>query len=430
MLAIKTFIKGYAVNIKNVIYFFIPSIIGLLITLFTFPIFSEYLTSYDFAVMGYFETISIIFMPLMNLSFYSFYMKDFFTRTDEENRKVRSVLIKFLTVVNLGIVFLGLLIIAIYFYWGNVTFPIYPYGILSLATIYFSIYIGFLGIDYRMKKQGLRYFTLQTLTTIVPVSLGLYLVIGLNLGATGRMFGTLIANVAIGIYAYRMMSDKVKLDFDIIKKALKFGYPLILIALLNIPAQSIDRLILERQHDIDAFALYSIGLKIAGIVFAGGQAVYQAFEPDFFKYVSNNNKKSFIQIVGYVFGFLVIINIIFVIFGEPLMNLLTSNRYTGAYQYASIIIWSNFLLLFSYLLSIILVVLNKTKFLLYIQIIVAFLGVMLFWLFIDKWQFIGAGYAKIVINLANCLLIILFISISLEGGKYIKLFKKRLRIRG
>jgi len=430
VLAIKTFIKGYAVNIKNVIYFFIPSIMGLIITLITFPVFSAHLSSYDFAVMGYFESIGVIFMPLMNLSFYSYYMKEFFTRTDEENRRVRTVLIKFLTLVNVGIIMVGLLIVALYFYWGNVTFPIFPYGLLTLGTIYFSIYIAFLGIEYRMNKQGLKYFILQSINMVIPVGLGLYLVIVLDLGATGRMVGTLIANIAIGIFAYRMMDNKVKLDFSIIKSALKFGYPLILVALLNIPAQNIDRFILERQHDIDSFALYSIGLKVAGIIFAGAQAVYQAFEPDFFKHVSTNNMKSFFQIVGAVFGFLAVVNIIFALCGEIAMNLLTNRRYTGAYQYAVLIIWSNFLLLFSYLLSIILVVLNKTKFLLYIQIIVAILGVWLFSLFIDKWQFIGASYAKIIINFANCLITIIFIGIALEGGKYFNRFKKRVKIQG
>lgn len=428
MLAIRNFIIGYAVNIKNVVYFFMPSIMGLLITLVTFPIFSKNLSSYDFAVMGYFESINQIFLPIMNLSFYSFYMKDFFKRTDEENRRVRAVLIKFLSFVNIGIVLLGLTLLVLYFNWGKVSFPIYPYGIISLATIYFSIYISFLGIEYRMKKQGLKFFILHSTNIILPIALGLYLVIAMKLGATGRMLGTFLAQLVLGVLAFRLTFIKVKLDFELIKKALTFGFPLILVALLNLPAQNMDRIILERQNDIDSFALYSIGLKVAGIVFAGASAVYQAFEPDFFKHLSNNNKKGFLQIVGVVFGFLLVVNVLFSISAEPIINLLTSGRFSGAYQFSNLIIWSNFFLLFSYLLSIILVVLNKTKFLLYIQIIIAVLGVTLFSLFIEKWQFIGAGYAKILINITNCILLIFFILISLEGGKLLKIFKnKRLK---
>ena len=430
MEAIKQFLKGYAVNIKNIVYFFMPSIIGLFITIFTFPVFSRHLSSFDFAVMGYFESINQIFLPIMNLSFYSFYMKEFFIRTDEENRRVRAILIKFLSIVNIGVVLVGLILLAVFFNLGKVTFPLYPYGLLSLTTIYFSIYIAFLGIEFRMKKQGLKFFILQSSNIFLPIGLGLYLVIALNLGATGRMLGIFLGQFTLGIVAVKMIFIKVKLDFTLIKRALKFGFPLILVALLNIPAQNIDRFILERQNDIDSFALYSIGMKMAGIIFAGASAVYQAFEPDFFKHLSNNNKKGFFQIASVVFGFLLVVNVVFTLLGEPLINLLTSNRYTGAYQYTALLIWSNFFLLLSYLLSIILVVLNKTKFLLYIQIILAIFGVSLFSLFINKWQFIGAGYAKIIINCSNCILIIFFIGISLQGEKLFGIFKNKIKSRG
>ncbi|MDQ0155371.1 hypothetical protein [Robertmurraya andreesenii] len=422
---LRDILNAYAVNIKNIVYFFMPSIIGLFINLITFPIFSKNFSSFDFAVTGYFDAIAQIFLPIMNLSFYSFYMKDFFKRSDEENKEVRATLVMFLSFINICIILVGLILLFIYFNSAKVTFPIFPYGILSLGAIYFSIFVSFLGIDYKLRKQGLKFFILQSISVVLPIIFGLYLVIIFNLGASGRMIGSLLAQIILGIVAIKIMFKKVKFDFQLIKKALSFCFPLILIALLDIPTTYIDRLILERQNDIDSFALYNIGLKMSGILFALGSAVYQAFEPDLYKNASKKRFKNFLQIVGLVFGFLIVVNIIFSIFSEPFISLLTSGRYTDSYQFAKIMIWSNFFLLLSYALTVILIVQDKSKSLLSIQIMVAVAGIFIFLLFIDNWEFLGASYAMIIIKLFNCAFLVIFIWFSIRKlkSKEVKMYE-------
>ncbi|MHA6259957.1 lipopolysaccharide biosynthesis protein [Sporosarcina sp. CAU 1771] len=417
----KLLVKNNIVNIKNSLFFLAPSVIALFINLFTFPIFSRNMTSHDFAVMGYFESISQIFLPVMNLSFYSYYMKDFFKRTPEENKTVQVTLMIFLTGSNLILVSVGLLLLFTYFELANVSFPLFPYALISLSTIYFMTYAAFLGIEYKMRKEGFKFFALQCISILIPISISLYLVVNLGLGAIGKMTGLLIAQLLIGILAFKLLYKKIKFDFKIIKKALVFGYPLIIVALLDFPTLYLDSIILERQNNVNKFALYSIGLKMAGIIFMLGSAVYQAFEPDFYKFVSQKRIKKFAQSTILVFGFLFIINIGFTVFSKTIISLLTSDQYTDAYQYANLIIWSNYFLLLSYLLGVIMIVQNKTKLLMYRKFILVPIGIIVFFVFIDQWQFIGAGYAKIIINLFNCVLLICFI-ISSSGG--IKKFNK------
>ncbi|WP_246277121.1 lipopolysaccharide biosynthesis protein [Neobacillus endophyticus] len=377
------------------------------------------MSSYDFAVMGYYEAIGQLFIPIMNLSFYSFYMKDFFSRTDEENERIMAILIKFLSLINLGIIFVGTLLLLLYFQLAKVTFPIYPYAILTLFSLYFSVYSSFLGLQYKMNKEGLKFFAIQIINTILPIAFGLYLVIQLKLGAEGRMMGVLLTQFILAVLVFKMNFIKIKLDFNIIKKALSFGYPLIIIAFLDIPSLYIDRILLERLKDVNAFALYSIGLKLSGIVLMLGSAIYQAFEPDFYKFVSQKNKKGFIQISGFVYGFLLVVTILFSLCGKLIISLLTSNRYTGAYQFANLMVWSNFLLLFSYALTVILIVQNKTKLLLYRKIMIAVIGVACFITFIHYGGFIGACYAKIIINLLNSGILLYYIVVSRGGVKLI-----------
>jgi len=397
------------INIKNSLYFLAPSVLELLISLVTFPIFSRNLSPYDFSVIGYYESINQIFLPIMNLSFYVYYMKDFFKRTPEENKRVLISLMLFLSGTNLLIISLGFVLLHVYFKLAQVTFPIFPYALLSLSSLYFTLYGSFLGIEYKMNREGLKFFLLMSISALLALSVSLFLVVNLDFGAMGRMSGIVISQLAIGVFAFKVLYKKVDFDFNIIKKALRFGYPLIIIAFLDFPTVYIDRIILERQNDIANFALYSIGLKMAGFVFMLGSSVYQAFEPDFYKFASQKNIGRFIQSVLLVFGFLFGVNIVFTFISKPVVEFLTSGRYTGAYQYANLIIWSNFFLLLSYLLGVILIVQNKTKILLYRKIIMAFFGVTMFVLLISRWQFIGAAYARIIINSLNCFILIIFI---------------------
>lgn len=64
-------------NLKNSTYYFGGSFFGLLLAIFTQPIFSRYLEPYDFAVMGYYNSIQAFFIPLFTLNFTSYYLSSY-----------------------------------------------------------------------------------------------------------------------------------------------------------------------------------------------------------------------------------------------------------------------------------------------------------------------------------------------------------------
>lgn len=397
----------------------------MLINLVTFPIFSKNLSPLDFSIMGYYESISQIFLPIMNLSLYTYYMKDYFIRTAEENQRVLVSSMLFLSVSNLILIIIGLGVLYIYFELAQVSFPLFPYVLLALLPQYFSIYTAFLNIEYKMKKQGRKFFAISVVGGISAIVFSLFLVVPFGLGATGKMLGILISQLIIGVFAYKKLYKKASFDFSIIKKALVFGTPLIIMAFLDFPTNYIDRILLERQNDVANFALYSISIKIAGFIFILSSAIFQAFEPDFYKFTAQKRTKEFLQSVLLVFGFLFIINILFSVSSEPLVALLTSGRYTESYVYANIIIWGNYFLAFSYLLGIIMIVKNQTRLMLYIKIVMAIIGGTVFPIFISQWSFWGAAYARILINVVTCLLLLIVIIMSSEGLRTI--IKNRIK---
>lgn len=171
----------------------------------------------------------------------------------------------------------------------------------------------------------------------------------------------------------------------------------------------IDRIILERQNDVTNFGLYNIGIKMAGFLFAMGGAMFQAFEPDFYRFSEQKKIKKLLFSIVLVFGVIFLANIIFMIFSKPVVDFLTSGRYTEAYKYANILIWGNYIMQFTYVLSIIIIVKGKTKLLFFNKIFMSIIGVIVFMTFIPSWSFMGAAYAKIVINLIYCLSLLFLI---------------------
>ena len=397
-------------NFKNSFLFFLPSIVAMCIQLISTPIFSKNMSSYDYSVMGYFSAFQQLFMPIMNMSLFPYYMRGYHKRTEAENNTVLINIIVFLAVTNLVTILFGIVGLYAYFKIANVSFPLFPYVIFSLFTPYFSIFVAALTMNYKMHKKAKSYAIVRSIYPIISIGVGLLFVVIFHWGAKGRMGAILFGQLTLGVYAFSSLyKSDFKFDFDIIKKALKLGYPLILITLLQFPVQNIDKLFLERLDNIDSFALYNIGLKFSGIIMMVGSSLFQAFEPDFYKYIGKKEWKKLLITASMVFGSLIFINIIFNMVSKPVIALLTSYRYTEAYAYSDIAIWANLMLFFTYLLSIFFVVYERTKSLLLLRIILAGLSMVIWALFINRWEFMGAVWARVAINSVNVILMIIFL---------------------
>lgn len=396
------------INFKNSFLFLAPSLFTLLINLFTMPIFARNLSHYDYSIIGYFGAIQGIITPILNLSLFPYYMRHYHKRTDTENDDVIKNIVVFLAFANLVTIVTGTLIVYLYFYVAEVEFPLFPYIFFSFFSVYFLLFVSSLKMKYKMKRKGISYAFLGILCPILNITIGLFLVAELNLGAKGYMGAILLGQGLVGIYALITLYRNSPFDFKMIKDALILGYPLIIAAIMEFPILYLDRILLEQRNDIISFGLYSIGLMFAGYFVTVGSAIFQAFEPDFYKFIGKRQAKKTLLTAALVFGLLLFITILFNIFSSFIVSFLTSNRYPGAHKYADILIWANLLMLFSYFLAIYFVVAGKTKLLLLKQVILCILSVFFLYYAVVNWGFSGAAYARVFINLVNCLILVLF----------------------
>ncbi|HRR52978.1 MAG TPA: hypothetical protein P5301_05905, partial [Bacteroidales bacterium] len=266
---------------------------------------------------------------------------------------------------------------------------------------------------YKMQKKPYKFMWFSIGSSLINIGLGLFMVVKLRMGATGKLLSIAIANSLIGIIAFFILTKGWTIDWKIIKEAFKLGYPLVLITLISIPVTNLDKIILERINDVVNYSYYTIGMQFSGYLMVMYSSIYQSFEPDIYKY-ANTDKRKLVYLALFIFGFAIICNLLFTLLSGNIIGFLTSYRYTGATKYANIFIWSNLFILMTYFLSAVFVAKGKTLSLLGRKVIISVCGLALLFYTINKWGFIGAATTKVVINFLDCLLMLIIGHILLK----------------
>lgn len=403
-------------NLINSIFFMAPSILSMLIQLFTTPIFARNLSPTDFSIIGYFSAIGAIYNSLINFSLFSYYMRGFHARSEKENNHVISTTVLFLMLSNTVFLAVNYFGWSIYFKLAEVSFPIYPYLLITYINSLMGVFTGALFMYYKMYKKPYRFMWYSILSTIINIGLGLYLVVNLHMGATGKLLAIMFGNSLVGVIAFKLLCQEWVIDWQVIRNAFKLGYPMILIVLLSIPVTNLDKLLLERNRDVVNYSFYSIGLQFAGYMMLMHSSIFQAFQPDIYKYANTSRKK--LTILGIsIFGIAFITNILFNIFSKPMISILTSNRYVGATKYANIFVWSNFFLLMTMFLAAVFVAKGKTLSLLWRKVAVSLCGTGLLYYSVDRWGFMGAAGTRVAVNVLDCTLMLFIGLVLLRRGR-------------
>jgi len=391
----------------NSIYFFIPSIFTMIIHIFTTPIFSRYLSPVDYSIIGYFTAIGSIYSSFINFSLFSYYMRGYHSHSAKENDHILSSITIFLALANIIFLSINYLGWYIYFHIVKLNFPFSPYLLLIFLNSFITIFVSCLFMYYKMQKKPYKFMWFSIGSSLINICLGLFMVVKLRMGATGKLLSITIANSLVGIIAFFILTKEWIIDWKIIKEAFKLGYPLVLITLISIPVTNLDKIILERINDVVNYSYYTIGMQFSGYLMVMYSSIYQAFEPDIYKY-ANTDKRKLVYLALFIFGFATICNLLFTILSGSIIGFLTSYRYTGATKYANIFIWSNLFILITYFLSAVFVAKGKTLSLLGRKVIISVCGLVLLFYSINKWGFIGAATTKVIINFLDCLLMLIF----------------------
>jgi O-antigen/teichoic acid export membrane protein len=406
---------------KNLSLYLLAVIISSLINVIINPFLATNLSPKDYAIIGYFTSFNLLFLPIISFSLLSYYERNYFKIEEKLRQSVLDTLLVsqlLLGSISLLIVFLGFFI---YMQIAKVYFPFFPFAILCFTPTFFNCFYNFLLVEKRMKKQATYYFKIVLLNALVGAIFAILFVVVLKNGASGRFLSILIPAVLIGVYSLFKLLSTFKFNKRIFYEAISFGWPISVSGILYYFVSGIDRAMLEPLNEITTFGIYSVAVQIAAFLSLFYAALVQTFEPDIYKSIAENNRRKLIKIISGIIALNSIPVIVFILLAHPIVSILTFGRYTDSTGFAQILAVKNIPMAFCFLISNIIIGYGYPKVEMLNRMIGAVSSVFMFKLLINNYGFYGAAWGQSVSFILMTLISSFFIFYKLKLIKSKKL---------
>jgi O-antigen/teichoic acid export membrane protein len=299
--------------VKDTTIYGLTDIVFKFIAFFTFPIFINIFTVTDYGILNLALTVSSfassIFTCGLNNAVQRYYL-------DADNQKI----------IKSSLVSTGLLTLIIFVTFGAFLLSGLAYILQDklldkfqlewkyilfalLGTVFLQIFV--FGLDIlRLYFTPWKFALLSLLHNSFSVIMTLTLVWGFNLGITGFLIGTLIANALISFPCLWMIREDLswKIDYQLGKKLIKFGYSFIFFGVGLWFLGSMDRWMLGDLSSLEEIGLYSVAFKLVTIITILLTAVGQAWNPHALRLFSNdiNYKLTYSKMLTLIFFFFTI----------------------------------------------------------------------------------------------------------------------------
>lgn len=407
------FTSQYKTYIKNLSVYFSASLIPMIISVVTNPIFAYFLSPKDYAIIGYYTSFNTLFSPFILFYMLHYYQRMYFKVTLEERKRLKIMLTQALFFFSFILFLISLFAVYIYTRISpNEEMPFFPYAILALLPCWFVNFYTLECIELKMERKSVSYLRLNIINIVVTILVSLFLVVCLNLGALGKMLGTLLGPIVI--FLYLLFKRRIFLDFSFksnvaFREMVVFCLPLVGAAMLGFFSNGYDRVYLERLVSTETLGYYSVGVTIAGYLNVFSKAIGDTFSPDIFQSVAKRQFKRSLKFIFIQIMFVSFIVLVFIILSPFLVYLLTAGKYMNSVPYVKIISLASISSCMYYAVSQMVVAMGFTKITLLNKIVGSICCVAMYSVFISHWRAEGAAWSIVcshLIFLVGMLLIV------------------------
>jgi len=210
---------------------------------------------------------------------------------------------------------------------------------------------------------------------------------------------------------------KCEFDKDLLKKMLRYSFPLLILGIAGIMNQTLDKIIFPFLLEDKNFAESELGIygacfKISMVMMMFTQAFRYAYEPFVFsKHKDKNSKAAYADAMKYfvIFSLLIFLGMVFYL---DILKLLLKPIYWGGLQVVPIVLWSYIFQGIFFNLSMWYKLLDKTQFGIWFSLVGVVITLALNVVLVPKISYMGSAWASFV-----CYLVMLLLSYFF-GQKY------------
>lgn len=400
--------------VKNAGIYFFTSIFVAIVGIVLNPLMAKNLDPLDYAIVGYFTSYNLLLQPLLHLCIITFFARQYYFTPEEKRTDLEHTIA--VTIVIMGFFVLVVFLAGFYLYYSNTehTLPFWPYALLAFMQVYVGNITTLYLTKLRITRQANKYAIVSISQCLITQSGMILLVVLLHKGAYGKLSAALIASVIFAIYSCTKLFHKNHFDKQILKSALKFGYPLAIAALFWYFLTGVDKFFLEKLNDPDTFGLYNVGVSIAGYMTICYSSISSTFEPDIYKSIAEKNNKKLLAILGIIIAVTIVANLLFALFAPQIIGLLTAGRYVDSCPYARIISLHNITMALYTMTVSVIVGYGYVKQQLALRISGAVASIFIYKYLIESFGFIGAAWGQVLSFLFLFVISITFLLIKVK----------------
>ena len=392
--------KRFRIQIANFGIYFWAALIPMILSLVSNPFITKNMSPEDFAIVGYYTAFNSLFGPLINFYLLHYYTKRYFELDELGRNTLKSTLFKALIIFSLlmtGVALISLFVYTIIFN-KNTQIPFMPYAVISILALPITGIYTLTLTEFRMSRQSKKFFSFSVTNSVVAIGISLLFVVTFQWGAIGKLSATLLATSLMFLYILSINRDIWNYRFDkiIFKDAILFCWPLVIASMLTFFCTGYDKVILERQDDIHALGIYSVGVTIAGYLHLFSNSINDTFQPDIYETIVKRQFSRCAKFVAMKLSIMSICVMGFIVLAPFIIDVLTFGKYVESAPYARIIAISSVTSMLYYSMSQITVALGFTSITLTNKIAGSLISIISFNYLIARYGVIGASWGVVL----------------------------------
>lgn len=385
--------------LSSTILYSIGEIIPRILSFILLPVLTVYLTTQEYGINSYTTSVMMFVSVLASLSLNTYLLSQFYKEEGVKNRK-KLVGTIFCTVMlfNILVLVLQLLFFPTLIKAFEINIPFYPFFILAILNNFFDV-MGIIPLAlYRVNQDVKGFLAVSLSRTLLQYLLVLIFVVYFKWGLEGSYYGRLYVNIPyVFIYLYYINKNGYfKIDYSILKKALKFCLPLLPGSVSYILISLSDRIILERYISLDALGIYSVAFTLALVLNIIIQAFYKTIEPILFKEYAGSNFIAVNSLLYKSYLSVIIMGAFGVaIFSKEIFMIAASKNFLVGYKIVPLLVTSVAISGINIYLDMLLITENKQKIVSYTTILSGVISIIINLILIPIFGYYGAIIASI-----------------------------------
>jgi len=364
------------------------------------PIYTRYLTTEDYGVLGILLTSMAVLMMFSSMGVLGGLAMSYNQKQDDSERR-KAVGTALLTTV-IGVSILLVMIMVFAGQLSNLFFSTDAYTThfrLMGLMLFFDALLLVVFVTMRVQERSTRYVTIVMVKFLMAAGLNIGFVVGMGWGVKGVLTGITISSGLVMVYVVPRMVSEVRplLSWDKFKGMLNYGLPYIPSNIMHQIATLSDRYFLLYMVGSAEVGLYTLGNRFGMVVAAVIITPFLAAWGPFFWSIHQqpNAMEIYARVTTYYFVITGFAALALAVLAKEMLQILTTSEFYSAYRVVGLIALAWVLQGTVNLFSLGVGLAKKMWWIPVIVGIGAMINVGLNWLLIPIWQMEGAAVATV-----------------------------------